>query len=617
MCVIGGFVQEQVLHDDALHRGKPGRDVMRIRVRLEDVFPLDIDALEAAIDGGVEHVGNAKTRFMVKLDAPKLPEHIARCIVGDMAIAGHLVREAAHVAGALHVVLAAQGVHADAVAAQIAGRHRKVRNGKHGGRPLAVLCYAKPVIDRAVAARRVKPCRHAQRFGGHGRHHFGRFRAVTRIGHERCPVLELRPVAAFAHERLVDQALGHDDMCHRGQHRDIGARPERKMRRRLDMRRTDDVGAARVDDDQLRALAEPPLHPAGEDRMAVGRIGTNEDDDVRCHDAVEILGARRCAESGLQTIAGRRVTNARAGIDIVVAEARADQFLDEEGFLIGAARRRDPADRSLAIFRPDSAEFGRGVRERLVPGHLAPRLVDRGADQGIEDALLVVGIAPGEAPLDAAMAAIGLAFLPWHHPDQFIAAHFRPERAADAAIGAGGDDRTIGCADLDDLVFLQGGGRTCLHAGAAGNAFGGQEILLLSRAHRRCKAASVNGQREGALGFVAGAHAARADDALGGIEGEIGVALVPGGVEVVLAFIAIAHVAQADRASLILQLAIAIGGAGEAIERVIGDVQLHHPPPQLLQPIGLGMDNHAGQDGCGAGRGIAVPPLDLDQAQPA
>jgi hypothetical protein len=40
------------------------------------------------------------------------------------------------------------------------------------------------------------------------------------------------------------------------------------------------------------------------------------------------------------------------------------------------------------------------------------------------------------------------------------------------------------------------------------------------------EAPALDGQREGALHFLAGAHAARADDALGRIIGEIGIGLV-------------------------------------------------------------------------------------------
>ena len=41
----------------------------------------------------------------------------------------------------------------------------------------------------------------------------------------------------------------------------------------------------------LRALAQPPLELRGEYRMSVGRVGADDDDDVRLHDGVEGLGA--------------------------------------------------------------------------------------------------------------------------------------------------------------------------------------------------------------------------------------------------------------------------------------------------------------------------------------
>ena len=104
----------------------------------------------------------------------------------------------------------------------------------------------------------------------------------------------------------------------------------------------------------------------------------------------------------------------------------------------------------------------------------------------------------------------------------------------------------------------------------------------------RGEAAAVDGQREGALHLLAGAHAARADDAFGGIEGEIGVGRVLLGDQMVLALIAVAHLAQADGARHVLQLAIAVGGAGQAIERMVGDVELHHAAAQLAPAAASG-----------------------------
>ena len=71
MGVVCGLVEEQVLHHDALHRRKAGGDVMRVRVGLKDVFALNIEALERAIDRGVEHVRNAQPGLFLERHAPQ------------------------------------------------------------------------------------------------------------------------------------------------------------------------------------------------------------------------------------------------------------------------------------------------------------------------------------------------------------------------------------------------------------------------------------------------------------------------------------------------------------------------------------------------------------------
>jgi hypothetical protein len=63
--------------------------------------------------------------------------------------------------------------------------------------------------------------------------------------------------------------------------------------------------------------------------------------------------------------------------------------------------------------------------------------------------------------------------------------------------------------------------------------------------HRAVEAAALDGQREGALHLLAGAHAARADDALRRVEGEIGVALVLLRCRYGSRPVAVAHLAQA------------------------------------------------------------------------
>src|SRR5262249_55481160 len=145
------------------------------------------------------------------------------------------------------------------------------------------------------------------------------------------------------------------------------------------------------------------------------------------------------------------------------------------------------------------------------------------ADHRFPDPVLVRRVAPGEAALHARVAVVRLAVFVRHHPHHALALHLGAERAADAAVGAGGNDAFLRLAPLDDGLLLQRGGRAGLHAGAAGHAFGTQEGFMRAGGDARLEAAAFDGEREGALDFLASAHAAAADDALRRVVGEVGV----------------------------------------------------------------------------------------------
>src|SRR5690606_25226305 len=112
-----------------------------------------------------------------------------------------------------------------------------------------------------------------------------------------------------------------------------------------------------------------------------------------------------------------------AGVGVVVAEDRAGQLLHQIGFLVGAAAGGDDADRLAAVFLLQRLHPAGGIGHGLFPGHFLPRVVDAVADHRLQDAVLVAGVAIGEAALDAAVAVVGLAVLVGDHPHQFVAAH--------------------------------------------------------------------------------------------------------------------------------------------------------------------------------------------------
>ncbi len=252
--VAGGLIQEKILDHHAFHRGHPGRHVLRVGIGLDNVLALNVHALEGAFAGGVQHVGDAQSGLALQRDVPGLFEQMAHAVVGDMPVSGEFVRERSHVAGALHVVLAAQRIHAHAAFAEVAGGHGEIGHAHHHGGSLAVLGDAESVVDGCIAAGGIEPGRGAQIGGRNPAGGFGCFGRIALFGDELAPLLEGFQIAALADERLVHQALGDDDVRHGVDDRDVGAGQQRQMIIRLHVRRSspDRCGA-----DRRRSAARP------------------------------------------------------------------------------------------------------------------------------------------------------------------------------------------------------------------------------------------------------------------------------------------------------------------------------------------------------------------------
>ena len=188
-------------------------------------MPLNVPSTAASSMLGMRRPGSLSS-----FTPHRLLEDVAHRVVRDVAIARQFVRERAHVAGALHVVLAAQRVHADAGAADIAGRHGEVGDRHDGGRALAVLGDAEAVIDRAIAA--------AWRRAGRRR---GSVRPARRTASRSLPGCVRGSATKAAQswnsdqsqrsrmKALVEQAFGDDDMRQRGDDGDVGAGLQRQV----------------------------------------------------------------------------------------------------------------------------------------------------------------------------------------------------------------------------------------------------------------------------------------------------------------------------------------------------------------------------------------------------
>src|ERR1700692_3479973 len=163
------------------------------------------------------------------------------------------------------------------------------------------------------------------------------------------------------------------------------------------------------------------------------------------------------------------------------------------------------------------------------------------------------------------MAVIGFAILVRDHPHDITALHFRCEAAANAAVRASGDDAVLALPLGNDRFLDQRCRGASLNASAARNAFGIEKLLAPGR-NFRSKAPAINGQRKGTLHLFACPYATRTENALARIEREIRIRFILLGVlKMIQALQSVATLAQAHNSGHVLEFAISIRGAGEAV----------------------------------------------------
>ena len=331
------FVDEQVLNDHAVHRHQCVRDVRGIRVRLGDVLPLDVHALELSRRGRIEHVRNAHPRVTAQFGSPQVRELLANGVVGHVPIPAELVRERPHVAGTLDVVLSAQGIDAHTGPPDISRGHRQVGHRHHHGRALGMLGDPEAVVDRRIGCERVSPRRRTNLIRRYARGLLQCFGTVLGQPNEVFPRAEGLRVASLFDKRSIDQTVGHDNVTDRVDDRHIGPGQQLQMVGSFHVRRADQPDRAWINDDEFRSLTQASFHSRGEHRVRVGGIRTDDHDDVRVGYRREVLSSGTCSERLLQAVPRGRVAHARTGIHIVGTEGGSDHLLDDVHLFVRAA----------------------------------------------------------------------------------------------------------------------------------------------------------------------------------------------------------------------------------------------------------------------------------------
>src|SRR3954451_8681920 len=319
----------------------------------------------------------------------------------------------------------------------------------------------------------------------------------------------------------------------------------------------------------------------------------------------------------------------RAMVDVVGAEAGANQLLEQIRFFVRSFRGAEAGERTRAVTVADFHQALGGAIERLLPGRgaeMRPRIgrIDQIVG-GLGDAVLahqrlrqpmwMAHIVEAEAALDAkpvlVRGAVAAADV-----EQLVVLDVVGELTADAAIGTHAVDLAVGILRAHVRVIDQGGGhqragRAGLHAFAASDA--GRRTHRIVEVEYDLLAVAAPGHADDVvdLHFAAGADAEIALDA---------------GIEIDrhrrMAAVGCRRRTAGEPADLDV---LPIGGLPEFRFRIVRDVlgrlvrqqQLDHHATRRLGTIGLGLDLHArGRRADAAGRQHAFA-LDLDHADTA
>ena len=409
-------------------------------------------------------------------------------------------------------------MQAGAGTAHLAGHHRQRDQAARVVRAVDVLRNAHAPQDHR-ALRRREEARHfadrRRRNAADRRHRLGTVR-----GHVGLQFLVAQ--RAVGDEALRDQALLDDRVHHRVEQRDVGIGLELQVMRRVPR----ELRAARVGEDQLRAVLDRVLDPRRRHRMVDDRIGADQQHDVGLQHVHHRVRHRAGADAFEQRRDARRMAQPRAVVDVVGAEARPHQLLEQVRFLVRALGRPESRQRARPVLIADTAQRAAGQRQRLVPArlaegfqrirriHCALRILGhaRLADQRPREPLRMVHVVEAEAALHAQPVVIGRTVAPFDAHDLVVLDVIR-ELAADAAIRAQRRDGAVGRREIRFLRRSERAGGTRLHAFAARDARRLAHRVVQVEDDLRVRAAQRETDHVVDLFLAARAHAARALDA--------------------------------------------------------------------------------------------------------
>ena len=274
MGALGGLVQEEVLDHEELELADGLLGVVQVGLGQQGILADDVHRAGGAGQRALYDLGDDAAGAARRPHAPRLLEARQR-LRHVVAVAGQVGRDAAGVAAALHVVLAAQRRDAGARAAHLAGDKREIEQGVSVVDAVDVLgdAHAPDQAGTGERGTRVPAGGLHDVAGGHARHPLG---VLERVGLQR-PTPGMEALRAPADEGVVGEALVEDHPRHRVEERHVGAGaladPQIGLVAQLD--------ALGIDDDQPGAAAHRAAEAHGDHRVVRRGVGANHHEAAR------------------------------------------------------------------------------------------------------------------------------------------------------------------------------------------------------------------------------------------------------------------------------------------------------------------------------------------------
>ena len=352
--------QHDVLHDEEVELREELAGLGDVGLGLGRVLADHVEGAQLAALHAVEHLRQVPAVLGPDRRAPGRLEAGARLVVAlDVLEAGELVRDRAHVAAALDVVLAAQRVEPRAEPPDVAAEQGQVDQREDVVDGVVVLRDPERPADHAAVGARERVRRLADHLGGNA----GQPLALGE--RER---LHRGRVVVVALGRVVDEGAvreaGVDDLArHRVRERDVGADVEPEpavgpLRRGR---------AARIDDEEPGAVVDALEQVVEEDRVRLARVRAPEQDHVGLLDLCVGRRSAACSEHRRQTDDARSVSGSVTGVDVVRAHHLTGELLRQEVHLVRRLGAREDPERLRGVGLARTGKAGCGTVERLGP----------------------------------------------------------------------------------------------------------------------------------------------------------------------------------------------------------------------------------------------------------